>query len=282
MDSDRRIWLDTEESEEARAFFGNPYMILSLGDHLLPEAIPLDREYSVLDIGCGAGEWAFGVIQQYPLARVHGIDTSDALVGKAVRRVHREGLERVSFQLFDAAQPLTFFDETFDIVHVQSLASFIMTAMRDRIIDEMLRVLKVGGWLNIIDFEQGSTSSPAYNRLSIMGLAGVGSLGGTLIPSSSNYGVAARLYGFLVEAGLIDVSYTVHAVDYGVNSHPQTRQFLNDLVVGMRNFKPFLLMLEITSNQTFDDLVEQAIAELYRPDSCGYAYLISALGRKDF
>ncbi|MGH2509037.1 MAG: hypothetical protein ACRDHZ_16775, partial [Ktedonobacteraceae bacterium] len=110
----------------------------------------------------------------------------------------------------------------------------------------------------------------------------VRALGGSIAPASPTQGVAARLYGFLVDAGLIDVSYTVHAVDYGVNSRPGTRQFLDDLVIGMIGFKPYVLNLGLTDSETFDHLIEQSKVELYQPDSCGYAYLISAVGRKDY
>jgi SAM-dependent methyltransferase len=276
---EKHYWQNTEESEEARAFFGNPYMMLSLG-RLLPKAIPMEDVHLVLDIGCGTGEWALGLAREYPHVRIVGIDTSPDLIRRAIGHALEESITSVSFWQFDPTQPLDFPSASHDVVHVHSLASFIMTAMRDRILDEMLRVLKLGGWLNIVDYEQGSTSSEAFNRLSVMGLKGVGSLGGSLIPSSSNYGVAARLYGFLVDAGMTDVSYTVHAVDYGIKSRPQTPRFIADLVVGMINFKPFLIMLGLTDEETFDRLVEQAKEELYSPDSCGYAYLISALGRK--
>lgn len=281
MNLEENYWQDTDESEEARAFFGNPYMMLALGDPL-PQVIPMEHVRFVLDIGCGTGEWARSLAKKHPHIHVVGIDTSSQLIRKAIQFTLKENVNSVSFLHFDSAQSLDFPRESYDIVHVHSLASFIMTEMRDKILDEMLRVLKPKGWLNIVDYEQGSTSSAAYNRLSVMGLAGVGSLGGTLIPSSSHYGVAARLYGFLVDAGLIDVSYSVHAVDYGIQSRPQTSQFLNDLVVGMINFKPFLLMLGLTDSETFDALIEQARQELYQFDSCGYAYLISAFGRKEF
>lgn len=276
-----QYWQETAASEVARLFFGNPYMMESLGS-LLPPAIDLTNVHKVLDIGCGAGEWARRLAKAHPHIHVIGIDTSLNLIQSAVNRAVAEKLHSVSFYQFDTAQALDFPSESFDIVHVHSLASFISAAMWSSILEEMIRLLKIGGWINIVDYEQGSTSSPAFNRLVVAGLAGVRALGGSMAPSSSTQGVAARLYGFLVDAGMIDVAYSVHAVDYGVNSRPGTRQFLDDLVVGMNNFKPFLQQLGLIESELFDTLVEQAKVELYEPDSCGYAYLISAIGRKDF
>lgn len=274
-------WQETAASEVARIFFGSSYMMEALGS-ILPPAIQLDRVQKVLDIGCGKGEWTRRLAHERPDIHVIGIDTSPNLIHEAARIALAENLKSVSFYQFSTAQTLSFPSESFDIVHVHSLASFISTAMWSRILEEMLRLLKIGGWLNVVDYEHGSTSSHAFNRIAGIGMQGVRALGGSIAPASPTQGVAARLYGFLVDAGLIDVSYTVHAVDYGVNSRPGTRQFLDDLVIGMMGFKPYVLNLGLTDSKTFDALIEQSKVELYQPDSCGYAYLISAVGRKDY
>jgi SAM-dependent methyltransferase len=273
-------WQETAASEVARVFFGHPYMMEALGS-LLPKGIPLEGVQKILDVGCGNGEWARRLAREHPHIHVIGIDTSLHLIEEALQRATDEGLRSLSFYQFGTAQALNFPDESFDIVHVHSLASFISTAMWSRILDEMIRLLKIGGWLNIVDYEHGTTSSAAFNKLAAMGMAGVRALGGSLTPASPTRGAAARLYGFLVDAGLIDVSYSVHALDYGVNSHPGTRAFLDDFVVDMMNFKPFILQLGLLDGETFDRLLEQTKHDFYQPDSCGYAYLISAIGRKE-
>ena len=273
-------WQETIASEVARVFFGHPYMMDSLGS-LLPPTIDMAKVQKVLDIGCGKGEWVRRLAKEHPDIHIIGIDTSHHLIHEAVQLAMQENVNSLSFFQFDTAQALDFSDESFDIVHVHSLASFISTAMWSRILEEMIRLLRVGGWLNVVDFELGSTSSEAYNRLANMGMAGVRALGGSIAPSSPTQGVAVRLYSFLVDAGMIDVSYSVHAVDFGVNSHPQTRAFLDDFIVDMTNFRPFILQLGLTDAETFDSLLEQTKIDFYQPDSCGYAYLISAIGRKD-
>ncbi|HEY0755806.1 MAG TPA: methyltransferase domain-containing protein [Ktedonobacteraceae bacterium] len=273
-------WQETIASEVARVFFGHPYMLDALGS-LLPPMIDVSKAQKVLDIGCGNGEWARRLVREYPHLHVLGIDTSLRLIQEALQRTREDGLTTLSFYQFGTTQKLAFASESFGIVHVHSLASFISTAMWSRILDEMLRVLKIGGWLNIVDYEHGTTSSQAFNKLAALGMAGVRALGGSIAPASPTRGAAARLYGFLVDAGLIDVSYSVHALDYGVNSHAGTRAFLHDFVVDMGNFKPFILQLGLTDSATFDALLARTKIDFYQPDSCGYAYLISAVGRKE-
>jgi len=279
--SNQENWQQTEASEVARVFFGNPYMIASLG-RALPEVIPMARGMKVLDVGCGTGEWARSLAKEYPYVRTIGIDTSHRLITQAVALAKEQNISSVAFLEFDTSQPLNFPTESCDVIHVHSLASFITTARWEHVLEDMLRVLKPGGWLNIVDYEQGSTSSPAFNELHIMGMKGIRALGGSIAPSSPTYGVAARLYGFLVDAGMIDVSYKVHAVDYGIKNRPEAAKFLDDLVVGMCNFKEFILMLGLGESDHFDALIEKARDELTQSTSCGYAYLISAVGRKDF
>jgi SAM-dependent methyltransferase len=274
------LWQKGMASQVARAFFSQPYIIDALG-HLLPKALTYDTLENILDIGCCDGEWTRRLARAYPQAHIIGIDTSPDFIKMATQQAEQEHLRNVSFIKFDSAQPLIFPDERFDVVHIHSLAAFITTAMWARILEEMIRLLKPGGWLNIVDYESGSYSSRSFEQLNTMGMQGVRALGGSLSPASNSNGVAARLYGFLVDAGLIDVSYTIHAVDFGVNSHPTTRQFLDQLILGMQGFKPFLVDLNLCDNQTFEVLFAQAQEELYRPDSCGYSYLISAIGRKD-
>lgn len=274
-------WQETAASAVARVFFGHPYMMEALG-RLLPEAVDMGRVKKILDIGCGKGEWARRLARAYPDMQITGIDTSIKLIREAADQAGVEGLKSVSFYQFDTAQALDFPDESFDVIHIHSLASFVSTAMWSKILEEMLRLLKIGGWLNIVDYEHGTTSCAAFNRLAAMGMAGVRALGGSIAPASPTQGVAARLYGFLVDAGMVDVAYTVHAVDFNVHSHPQTRAFLDDFVVDMLSFKPFILQLGLTDGETFDTLLEQTKHDFYQPDFCGYAYLISAIGRKDF
>lgn len=274
-------WQETAASEVARVFFGHPYMMDALGS-LLPPAIDLGKVQKVLDIGCGNGEWARRLAKEHPDIHVIGIDTSVHLIHEAVRLAVQEKLHSVSFYQFGTAQALDFSGESFDVVHAHSLASFISNAMWSRILEEMIRVLMVGGWLNLVDYEHGTTSSAAFNRLAAMGMEGVRALGGGASPTSPTLGGAVRLYSYLVDAGMLDVAYKVHMVDFGVNSHPSTRAFLDDFVVDMLGFKPFVLQLGLTDNDTFDALLEQTKIELYQPDSCGYAYLISAVGRKDY
>lgn len=280
MNLEQQSRQDLNEPEGTRTFFSNPYLLLPL-DSLLPTEIPIRHMRSVLDVGCGTGEWACEIAQKYPHLHINGLDTSTSSLEQAMQRASLANITTVSFLQCELSRPLSLLDQSYDIIHIHSLVSLLMTARREQLLTEIQQLLNPGGWLSVADYEQGATSSPAFNELSRISLKGLGALCGNLIPSSSNYSAGVHLYGLLVDSGLVDVSYTIHAVDYGINSHPRTPQFLSDIITDMIHFKPALLLLNLTDSETFDALIGQAQQELYSPYSCGYAYLISAVGRKE-
>ena len=83
----------------------------------------------------------------------------------------------------------------------------------------------------VIDYEQGPTSSEAFNTIGTLSMQAVRATGSTLAPASATIGVAVRLYSFLLNAYLLDVSYTVHTVDFGVQNAPGARDFIESKVM---------------------------------------------------
>lgn len=103
----------------------------------------------ILDIGSGLGGPAFVLAQQYG-ARVTGIDLEGQLVERANRRAAKQGLaQQVKFLEVDVG-PLTFDDESFDIV----FSSGAITQIENKagILRECLRVLRPGGILTTYDW----------------------------------------------------------------------------------------------------------------------------------
>src|SRR5262249_24120285 len=98
-------WQETAASEVARVFFGHPYMMEALGS-LLPSAIDLRNVQTVLDVGCGKGEWARRLAKAHPHIHIIGIDTSPHLIQEAAQQAARDELRSLSFRQFGTAQAL--------------------------------------------------------------------------------------------------------------------------------------------------------------------------------
>lgn len=109
----------------------------------LAELVALQPGGHVLDLGCGPGESAFGMIDRVPEARVTGLDISSAMIRFArMRQRFERHRDRVTFVEGDA-MALDFADQTFDAVTGHSFLYLVPDV--DRVLAEVHRVLKPGG-----------------------------------------------------------------------------------------------------------------------------------------
>jgi arsenite methyltransferase len=103
----------------------------------------LDVTSRVLDVGCGGGNTACLIAEQYG-SHVQGIDISEVMIAKAKERARRRGLEdTVEFRVADAFE-LPFEDDTFDVVIVESVLTPLPGDKR-KALGEMVRVVRPGG-----------------------------------------------------------------------------------------------------------------------------------------
>jgi ubiquinone/menaquinone biosynthesis C-methylase UbiE len=272
---------DQYEAESNGLVIQHRYLTAALGG-LLPKNILPFEVHTVLDVGCGPGGWALDLVKQYPHMTVTAIDISEAAIADAKRRAQANGIGSASFLQMDATKPLPFKNATFDLVHMRSASSFIRPVMWPTIIDRLVRALRPGGWINLVDYEQGPSSSDAFNTIAVLMMQAIRMSQSSLAPASPTLGAAARLYGFLLNAYLLDVSYSVHAVDFGWANNPAARDFIEEMLVAAANIKPFLSRLGlIESDASYEALISRAREELRQPDTAGYGFLISAVGHKD-
>src|SRR5256714_14954378 len=96
----------------------------------LLEECDLSRARSILEIGCGGGEWLRAVARQYPDLQCLGIEQDEHLVKAANALAYRDGLPHAAFLAVDMndISPALFPDEGFDLVHLSFLGRYILTA----------------------------------------------------------------------------------------------------------------------------------------------------------
>jgi SAM-dependent methyltransferase len=120
--------------------------ILKFLDGRLDLAAP--RE--VLEIGPGPGWMAILLAKKHPLARVTGVDLSEAFVALANENSRREGLaDRVAFTAGDAATLARFPDQSFDAVMSNQCLHY--WERPEQVFNQIARVLKPGGAFCISD-----------------------------------------------------------------------------------------------------------------------------------
>ena len=122
-----------------------------------PQEIPLLRRYAlpsnarILDAGCGTGEGASRMAELFPDASVLGVDIIDKNLELARSRYQKFG-SRLNFQ-HQSIFELKAADATFDLTVCRHVLHSIPYA--DRVIGELARVTRPGGYLHLIPEDYG-------------------------------------------------------------------------------------------------------------------------------
>ncbi len=124
-------------------------------DILHPGGLKITRELAelcriapgknVLDVASGTGESACFLAEEFK-CRVVGLDASRSMVEKAREKASSRGLN-IDFRVGDAHN-LPFHDNTFDAVISECTLSLLD---KKRVLEEMVRVVKPGGYVGIHD-----------------------------------------------------------------------------------------------------------------------------------
>lgn len=130
----------------------------SLREALLAQA-RLVSQHRVLDIGCGTGTLAVTIKQRHRDAEVVGLDPDPKALARAVSRATRAGVTVQFDQGFSDALPYP--DATFDRVFSSLMFHHLPRAVKERTLLEVVRVLRPGGELHLLDF----TGSHGHGRL---------------------------------------------------------------------------------------------------------------------
>ncbi|KAK1987641.1 methyltransferase [Colletotrichum cereale] len=109
-----RLLMPNDESERARLEIQHQLFKLCLENSLTATKLPKDQPLNILDIGTGTGNWAVEMGEQYPLARIMGIDISAALLPTTVP-------PNVAFEVEDATDDWARDRDSLDFVHVRNL-----------------------------------------------------------------------------------------------------------------------------------------------------------------
>ncbi|KAG9301185.1 hypothetical protein G9A89_012568 [Geosiphon pyriformis] len=111
----------------------------------IEELLTTGRQVNVLDVGCGTGNWILEMAKLYPHVKFFGIDMSPIFP--------RERLpENVQFLECNILDGLPFEDDIFDFVHQRLLsAAFTQNQWENVVINELLRLAKPGGWVELLE-----------------------------------------------------------------------------------------------------------------------------------
>jgi SAM-dependent methyltransferase len=138
--------IQEEFTHQADSFAGSPAMNAAEILGALVELAPEDAGASWLDVACGPGLIARALAPR--VGSVQGVDLTPAMVEKAAAEAEAGGLGNVVFSLGDATA-LEFGDGAFD--GAVTRFSFHHIPVPARVMGEMARVVRPGGWVVVGD-----------------------------------------------------------------------------------------------------------------------------------
>ncbi|KAI8067609.1 S-adenosyl-L-methionine-dependent methyltransferase [Gongronella butleri] len=116
------------------------------GNYLAPVTDHLRKGATVLDIGCGPGSWTMEIAGEYPKSTIVGVDMA-SMFPKDIKPLNCQ------FYQCDVLRGLPFQDATFDYVFMRFMGHGIERDQWPTVLQDILRVLKPGGWMEIVEFD---------------------------------------------------------------------------------------------------------------------------------
>ncbi|KAM0284399.1 hypothetical protein ACHAQH_001975 [Verticillium albo-atrum] len=165
----------------------------------------------ILDIGTGIGEWAIGVSDAFPDCEVIGTDIS-AIQPTSVPA-------NCFFEIDDAELEWTRESDSFDLVHFRDMLGAFEDW--DFIYQEAFRVIKPGGWIELMDFDDSGGALKAFlsqfpEDSDIHALARDLAISGT--KSGRPRGLQHLSPSLLHRAGFVDIKMTEHIIPVNIEA----------------------------------------------------------------
>lgn len=225
----------------------------------LPEQADPTRFHRVLDVGCGTGDWLIELAETYPEMELVGIDRSAQVLDFARAQAKRAGVsERIRFERMDAQQGLVFQDLSFDLVNLRFGMSWLRTWDWPNLLNEMRRVLKIGGTVRLVETLLLESNTPAFNHFWYLGIKGARQSGHITDDIES---VAELFPQFLDAAGFSHVQLRQTDALY-VPGTPEFLLFVEDMRFLLAHSESHLARwLHVSDYQKLVASVERELAE---------------------
>jgi SAM-dependent methyltransferase len=103
---------------------------------------PIGQPDRILDVGCGTGQWAYELCNEFPDAVVVGLDLAPSKPGRPAN---------YRFVRANVLQGLPFRDDEFEFVHQRLLVSGVPVTDWPAVVADLVRVTRPRGWVELVE-----------------------------------------------------------------------------------------------------------------------------------
>jgi ubiquinone/menaquinone biosynthesis C-methylase UbiE len=275
--STHTYFVDPEAGAELSRLMHQDRLMTQALEGPLPERQDMEKMEMLLDVACGPGGWVLEVARQYRHLQVVGVDISQTAIRYASMQAQERRLRNASFRVMNVLEPLDFPDHTFDLVNARLLVAFLPRTFWPAFLAECTRILRPGGILRLTETEINFTTSPALNAVTgyftrASKQAGLGfSLDGT------QFNITPVLAPLLRQAGYRDIGRSAHVIDFSAGE-PAHDGFLENIVAGCRLAQPFLIKLDVATQEELDRLCRALREEMMADDFHALWFILTVWG----
>ena len=270
-------FIDAESgAETARLIDQDRHLTAAMGGPLA-ERSDVATMHSILDLGCGPGQWVRDLAFEYPQIEVTGIDISQNEIDYARAFAQVQKLNNATFEVMDITGPLAFPDNSFDLVNARFIA-FLSPEKWSQLLGECMRVVRPGGTIRLTENDVVCTSLATDTALGLFYRA-LARAGQSFSPTGRVLGITSRLSQLLRKAGCTNIHYKAHALDFSAGTEIHNN-FCQVTTVFLTLMQPFLVSTGVTTLEEHQALLQQMQVEMYSNDFSAVMYLLTVWGEK--
>lgn len=253
-------------SETARLLLQNSLLTQAMGG-VLPPDYDLSQTQRILDVACGPGGWALKAASQLPAIEIVGVDLSNTMIHYAQDQANTQHLQNIHFAVMDVRQPLDFPDESFDLINMRFLFSFMPPSLWPSLLLECKRLLRPGGRVRWTEMEPASASStsPAYETLGALLIEAMAQKHLTF--SERSIGLVPHMGKLLRDADfqIIEKRGYLHESSFGTALYQAS---YDNALAAIELTKEYVIAASLASKEQFEALQKQMEVEMRSPDYC--------------
>jgi SAM-dependent methyltransferase len=231
---------------------------------------PVKEPRDVLDVGTGTGRWALELALLWPNTNVIGLD----VVPPPIEAGANEQNIRPPNYIFvpgNVLEGLPFSDASFDYVHQRMLVGALPRDRWPGVVQEILRVTRPGGWIELVEAGSARGGGPALDALNTWGVSAAATRG-------IDIAMGAQIGSMLQTAGAVNIVAHEVFIPIGRRGGRVGLMMEANYFSALENIRPLLLNLGLTDEATHTATLAQARREVAQ-SRCGVIYYV-ALGQR--